>query len=288
MKSLGRIAAITGNTLTELTRQKAFHFLLLFALLLIGSSAVAARLTLQQELQVLKDIALGAISIFTSLLAIIATARLLPQEVEEGTVHTILAKPVYRIEYLLGKLAGVFLLLFIATAVMTMLFVVVLQLRQHAVISETVRQMAGAPRDQADAALAGAGAAGFNINLLEAILLLLVQAWVLAAMTLFISSFATSTLYTIVTVVFVYLIGHLQGTVREYWLESNSTGPLAQLFLAVVALCFPDLQLFNPADDVAAGALLPLALLGRTAGLGVFYITVCLLLTWIAFERKEL
>ena len=35
--SFGRIAAITGNTLTGLTRLKIFYVLLLFALLLIGS-----------------------------------------------------------------------------------------------------------------------------------------------------------------------------------------------------------------------------------------------------------
>ena len=50
-------------------------------------------------------------SIFTSLLAIIATARLISQDVEERTIYSILAKPVSRIEYLIGKLAGVLLLL---------------------------------------------------------------------------------------------------------------------------------------------------------------------------------
>ena len=66
-----------------------------------------AQITFQQEFQVLKDIALGAMSIFTSLLAVIATARLLPQDMEDRTVYTILAKPVPRFEYLAGKLLGV-------------------------------------------------------------------------------------------------------------------------------------------------------------------------------------
>ncbi|PYL16883.1 MAG: hypothetical protein DMF46_01780, partial [Verrucomicrobia bacterium] len=60
--SFGRIAAITLNTLTELTRQKAFYVLLIFALLLIGSSIFMARLTFQQEFQILKDVSLGAMS----------------------------------------------------------------------------------------------------------------------------------------------------------------------------------------------------------------------------------
>jgi len=124
--SLGRVFAITTNTFTDLTRQRVFYFLLIFALLLIGSSLFMARLTFQQELQILKDVSLGAMSIFTSLLAILATARLIPQDSEDRTVYTILAKPVPRLEYVLGKLGGVLLLLAISTFVMSALFLLVL------------------------------------------------------------------------------------------------------------------------------------------------------------------
>src|SRR5438270_1318442 len=68
--SFGRIGAICANTLTELTRMKVFYFLLLFGLLLIGGSVFLARFSFQQEFQILKDISLGAMSIFSSLLAI--------------------------------------------------------------------------------------------------------------------------------------------------------------------------------------------------------------------------
>src|SRR3954468_15772830 len=104
--SPARIFAITANTLTELTRQKVFHVLLIFALVLIGSSVFLARFSFQQEFQILKDVSLGTMSIFTSLLAIIATARLIPQDIEDRTIYSILAKPVSRFEYLLGRLSG--------------------------------------------------------------------------------------------------------------------------------------------------------------------------------------
>ena len=55
----------------------------------------------------LKDVSLGAMSIFTWLLAVLATAMLLPKDIEDRTLYTILAKPVPRFEYLLGKLLGV-------------------------------------------------------------------------------------------------------------------------------------------------------------------------------------
>src|SRR5437867_3792343 len=120
--SSARIFAIAANTLTELTRQKVFYVLLIFALILIGSSVFMARLSFQQEFQILKDVSLGAMSIFSSLLAIVATARLIPQDIEDRTVYTILAKPVPRFEYLLGKIGGVLLLLAISTDVTSAAF----------------------------------------------------------------------------------------------------------------------------------------------------------------------
>src|SRR5262245_58796455 len=117
--SFSRLLAITFNTLTELTRLRVFYVLLVFSLHLIGSSIFMAQFSFQQEFQILKDVSLGAISIFTSLLAIVATARLLPQDIEDRTVYTILAKPVPRFEYVLGKIAGVLLLLAISTLVMS-------------------------------------------------------------------------------------------------------------------------------------------------------------------------
>src|SRR3982751_3943409 len=143
--SLSRVLAITLNTLTELTRLRAFYVLLVFALLLIGSSIFMAQFSFQQEFQILKDVSLGAISIFTSLLAIVATARLLPQDIEDRTVYTILAKPVPRFEYVLGKIAGVLLLLAISTLVMSAAFLAMLYLREQAVIHATLGPMSGAP-----------------------------------------------------------------------------------------------------------------------------------------------
>src|SRR5205085_1392599 len=123
---MSRIAAIASTTLLDLTRQKVFYILLIFALLLIGSSVFLARFSFQQEFQILKDISLGAMSIFSSVLAIAATARLISQDIEDRTVYTILAKPVPRFEYLLGKLFGVLLLLAISVVLMSVLFAAIL------------------------------------------------------------------------------------------------------------------------------------------------------------------
>ena len=286
--SFRRISAITGNTLTELTRLKVFYVLLLFALVLIGNSIFMAQFTFQQEFQVLKDIGLGAMSLFTSLLAIVATARLLPQDVEDRTVYTILAKPVTRFEYLVGKLAGVLLLLAISLLVMGALFFLVLTIREQTVLRETARQMSAAPPEQLADALRAVRASAFNPNLFSGIAVIYLKGCLLASLTLFVSTFATSTIFPFVVMVFVYFIGQLQAIAREYWLQTNGAGWITRIFLAFVTLLFPDLQLFNLVDDVVAGTAIPLALFTKTATLGIFYTGFYLLLAWSVFYRKEL
>jgi len=284
--SPSRVAALAGNTFTGLVRLRAFYFLLPFALILIGSSLFFARLSFQAEFQILKDVSLGAMSIFSSLLAIVATAQLIPRDLEERTIYTILAKPVLRSEYLVGKMLGVLLLLALGILVMGALFLGLLFFREQILLGETTRS--GLPPAQIAAAIASLKASAFNLNLLPGILLIYLRAALLASLTLFVSTFASSNIFTTVVMVFVYLIGHLQGTARTYWLQEHSSGWLAHTFLGLVALVFPDLQPFNLIDDVVAGAAIPLALFARTAVLGCVYTWVYLFFAWAAFHEREL
>jgi len=286
--SFVRVLAITLNTLTELTRLKVFYVLLVFALLLIGSSIFMAQFTFQQEFQILKDVSLGAMSIFTSLLAIVATARLIPQDIEDRTVYTILAKPVPRFEYVLGKIAGVLLLLAISTLVMSAAFFLVLYAREQTVLHMTMRQMSMAPREQVDDALRAIRSSALNIDIFPGIVIIYLKACLLAALTLFVSTFATTNIFTIVVMAFVYFIGHLQATAREYWLQEHGSGLVTRVFLAVVALLFPDLQAFNLVDDIVAGTAISLGLFLKTGVLGIFYTTIYTLLAAFVFYGKEL
>jgi ABC-type transport system involved in cytochrome c biogenesis permease component len=283
-----RILAIASATWTELVRLKVFYFLVIFALLVIGNSFFLARFSFEEEFQMLKDIALGAMSIFSSLLAILATATLLPKDVEDRTIYTILAKPVSRTEYLLGKLAGVFLLLTLSVALMGAVFAVVLFFRTEAQLHSAANEMAQLPPAELTAALDRIRAAGYDPALLAGGAVILVKAWLLAALTLFISTFATSTIFTTITAFAAYFIGHLQATARDYWMTSTDSGFITKSLLAIVALIFPDLQAFNLVDDIVVGATVPLSLLWKTLALGAAYIAVYTALAAAVFHHKEL
>ena len=280
--------AIGRNTFTELVRQKVFYFLLIFALLVIGNSAFMAKLSFQEQFQMLKDISLGAMSVFSSIIAILATANFLPKDIEDRTIYTILAKPVPRFCYLLGKLLGILSLLAAAVGLMTFLFLGVLWLREAQVIAETRAQLQGASAEDFAQAIKEVTSSTFNINLLPGIIVIFLKSALLASLTLFLSTFATSSIFAILMATALYFIGHLQATAREYWLAGLDVHWWSRLLAAFVSLVFPDLQAFNLKDDIIAGAAVPLGLFIGTAALGLVYIAVYFSLAALVFSGREL
>jgi ABC-type transport system involved in multi-copper enzyme maturation permease subunit len=280
--------AIGRNTFTELVRQKVFYFLLIFALLVIGNSAFMAKLSFQEQFQMLKDISLGAMSVFSSIIAILATANFLPKDIEDRTIYTILAKPVPRFCYLLGKLLGILSLLAAAVGLMTFLFLGVLWLREAQVIAETRAQLQGASAEDFAQAIKEVTSSTFNINLLPGIIVIFLKSALLASLTLFLSTFATSSIFAILMATALYFIGHLQATAREYWLAGLDVHWWSRLLAAFVSLVFPDLQAFNLTDDIIAGAAVPLGLFIGTAALGLVYIAVYFSLAALVFSGREL
>lgn len=283
-----RVSTLAWATLTELVRLKVFYFLLIFALLVIGNSAFMAQLSFQEEFQMLKDVSLGAMGIFTALLAILGTAMLLPKDIEERTIYTILSKPVPRFEYLLGKLLGMFLLLFFSVLLMTALFLAVLWYREQSLIAEATAQLAGAPAEDLRVALAEIRSATFNANLVPGIIVIFLKAAILASVTLLISTFATSGIFAMITATAVYFIGHLQATARDFWLAGADPEWWTRLLLALVALLFPDLQMFTLADDVVAGTPVPWSMFSQILALGGVYLLVYYALAAFIFAGREL
>jgi hypothetical protein len=156
------------------------------------------------------------------------------------------------------------------------------------VLHMTMRQMSRAPREQVDDALRAIRSSAINIDIFPGIVIIYLKACLLAALTLFVSTFATTNIFTIVVMAFVYFIGHLQATAREYWLQEHGSGLVTRIFLAVVALLFPDLQAFNLVDDIVAGTAISLGLFLKTGVLGIFYTTIYTLLAAFVFYGKEL
>ncbi|HRQ90653.1 MAG TPA: ABC transporter permease subunit, partial [Bacteroidia bacterium] len=198
MFSAGRVATIASGTVTQLVRMKTFYFLLAFAFVVVGVGNINFLRTPAEELSMIKKVSFGAMDLFAWLFAIVSTALLIPRDLEDRTLYTILSKPVRRIEYLLGKLCGVLTVVGISLAAMFALCAAMIHLRESLHIAAETQAMASAGFGEEDIAsqLALIQRQGLRPELGYALLASFLKASVVAAVTLFLSTFASSSLFT--------------------------------------------------------------------------------------------
>src|SRR5688500_10541135 len=135
--SFRRTLLIAQNTLLEASRQKLLNFLVFLALgLVLGARWFRDFNFGAPELKFLADCGFGAMAFFGAALTIAATAQLFFSEIENRTALTLLAKPVWRSECVVGAFLGSAMLAGIVCALLTMLLVAVLWWREGELMRE--------------------------------------------------------------------------------------------------------------------------------------------------------
>jgi len=231
--SLSRIWTIATGTFTQLVRMKVFYFLAVFALLIIGVHFIELPYTVgpesiaHEKLRMIKGPSFGAMTLFAVIFAIASTALLIPRDLEERTLYTILSKPVPRLDYLLGKLLGVILVIGVSLLVMDALMCLMLWIKTQQVSAEQIElaKARGWSPDALKGALDDVNRHGVNGSLQIGVLSVFLLATVIAAIALLISTFSSSTLFTIIMTLLIYIIGLIAGGVTEYWETSSDGNP---------------------------------------------------------------
>ena len=95
----------------ESVRDSVFYNLVLFAVLLVGASILIGQLTAGQDVKIIKDLGLAATSLFGVFIAIFVGISLVSKEVDRRSIYPLLAKPIGRAEFIVGKYAGLLLTL---------------------------------------------------------------------------------------------------------------------------------------------------------------------------------
>ena len=116
---MSRLAAVAANTFRETVRERVLYNLLFFAVIMTLSGLLLGQLSIRQEGKVLKDIGLAAMDLFGTLIAIFIGVGLVSKEIERRSLYPLLAKPLSRGEFFLGKFAGLVFTLLVNVVVMT-------------------------------------------------------------------------------------------------------------------------------------------------------------------------
>ena len=216
-----RVVAIARNTFRENIRDKILYNLILFALLMIASSFVLGQLTLGYDDKVIVDIGLSAISVFGSLIAIFIGIGLVYKELERRTVYALLAKPVHRWEFILGKYLGLIFTLLVNVVIMTAGLVLTLAYR------------GGIPWH------------GY-VRLLPAVYLIFLSLALITAVALVFSSFSTPALSALFTF-FLWIIGHFNLDLLKFSRATESASA-AFIFKALYYI-LPNISNFSMVDS---------------------------------------
>jgi ABC-type transport system involved in multi-copper enzyme maturation permease subunit len=113
-----RFLAVAANTFRETVRERVLYNLVFFAILMTLSGLFLGQLSIRQDEKALKDIGLASMDFFGSLIAIFIGVGLVNKEIERRSIHPLLAKPLSRDEFFLGKFAGLAFTLLLNVAVM--------------------------------------------------------------------------------------------------------------------------------------------------------------------------
>jgi len=294
--TVNRTLVIASSTFTQLSRMKAFWFLAIFAVILValqffqlpigGDPSSAA----PEELRLLKSTALGMMQIFAVIFAIAATGLLIPRDLDDRTLYTILCKPVPRVDYLAGKYLGVLFTIFLAILIMDILLVIMLQLRSQDLLADRmlIWQRLGYTELDKEAEKVDLLIQANTWSVQFGVFAIFLKSMVCAGIALLISTFSRSTLFTIVIGLLIFVMGHLTGQAREFWVsQQGDAGPILRYGSHLISVIFPDFRLYNVIEGSIEGKVItPMIILWLT-GISLIYAVVYLLLSWFAFAKKE-
>jgi len=252
-----KVLAISINTFKEAVRDRILYTLLIFALFMIGSSALLASLSTGQDAKIIQDLGLSCISIFGTLIAVFLGIGLVYKEIEKRTLYVLISKPIHRAQFILGKYLGLALVLLTNVAIMG----TGLLLLSRIYLGE------------------------WPWRLLVALAFTLLELLVITGLAILFSSFTTPTLSAIFTLS-LFLIGHLSPDLRLF--AARFGRPVARLLIEVFYYLLPNFRHFHFESLIINGFLPDGIVLFQSACYGLLYGAALLLLAMLAFARRDL
>jgi ABC-type transport system involved in multi-copper enzyme maturation permease subunit len=257
MRAVGIVAL---NTFREAVRDRVMYNLIFFAVLMIGSAVLVGQISLGIEHQVIINLGLTAISLFGLVMGVFIGVGLVSKEIEKRTLYALLAKPLRRWEFLVGKYVGLFITLAVNLFVMGIaLFVALLY------VDRTV--------------VAGDG------QIVTGVYFILLQLALVTAIALLFSTFSSVTLSAVFTIC-IYVAGTFAPDIRSVGALTGSAG--LGFVTKVIYYLLPNFGNFNVVGAVAHGTAIPGSLVAENSVYAAGYIVAVMLVAAGILENRNL
>lgn len=255
--NIGRILVITANVFREVIRDRVLYLVGLFALLLAASVRLLPEVSAGTEHKILLDVGLAAMSLLGLVIAVFVGTGLINKEIEKRTVLVLMAKPISRTEFVVGKHLGLSAVLVVLVSIMTGLYLGVLSLSQ-------------VPHP--------------TVNILISSGFLFLQLALMTAVAIVFGVFTSSLLATLLTFG-VYLMGSFSTNLVA--LGAQTKNPALEQLTRNLYLVLPDLSRLDLKNQAVYGQLPSSDVLLTNAAYGLLYIVVLLAIATLIFSQRE-
>jgi ABC-type transport system involved in multi-copper enzyme maturation permease subunit len=251
---------VAVNAFREAVRDRVLYNLIFFALMMFGAAILVGQISIDIERQVIVNLGLSAISIIGLIMAIFIGVGLVYKEIEKRTLYSLLAKPVRRWEFLVGKYAGLLLTLLVNTALMTVgLAAALFYVSRHFQRSDG--------------------------SILVAIYFILLQLALVTALALFFSCFSSPMLSILFTLA-IHVTGMFSQDIHNFGEVTNN--PVILAMTRGLYYLLPNFHNFNSIAAAAYGDAIPAALIAQNTLYALLYVTVVLLAASAVFSGRNL
>jgi len=255
-----RSGIVALNTFREAVRDRVLYSLVFFALMMMAAAVVVGQISIGIEESVMVNLGLSAISVIGILIAIFIGVGLVHKEMDKRTLFALLAKPVRRWEFLLGKFAGLLLTLLVNTLAMAAgLFLALLYVKHSLERSDLV--------------------------IVVAVYFILLKLGIIVALALLFSCYTTPLLATLYTAA-LYVAGLFATDLRSF--HSDKMSPALAKSAVAISYLLPNFENFNVMAAAAHARHVPGELIFQNTVYAAVYCALLLIIASLVFSRRNL
>jgi len=251
---------VAANTFREAVRDRVLYNLVFFALLMMGAAILVGQISIGIEQSVIVSLGLAAISVIGIFIAVFIGVGLVSKEMDKRTLYALLAKPVQRWQFLLGKYGGLVVTLAVNTAAMAVGLYVALWSVKHTLN-------------------------GSDWYVLVAVYLIWLKLALIVALAMLFSCFTTPFLAILFTVG-IYIAGLYAEDLRT--MQAMNLTATTTKFLRAISYALPNFENFNVMGAVAHSRGVPATLVWQDTAYAVLYAAIVLLGSAMIFARRNL
>lgn len=251
------ILVVAQGTVVRRLRSKMLYLPILVCLCLLVVGLLHRVLSVESGLRLMRDLGLAGISLVGMVVAVFIGSNEVGKELREGTLATLLVKPLGRDEFVLGKYLGTLFVALINIAVITVGFFIIMSFYK----------------------------VGLKLDLIRAVILNVFEVSVLISAAIFLATFLPEAVAAAITFL-IFVTVH--GAYMLFLVSDGAERAVPRISAEALFYIIPNLHHFNMRAAVGHELAIPWSYVGCTIIYGLCYTGMALSLGVLVFRRREL